>query len=129
MILKPSAAILKEEDYYEFGCNQINLNNLLNATKTDHLAINRQNSANEHNPATVNFVNGINLNEMDDSSLMMPGGGGLSDYLGVPCSFIPSDIPLRISNDIDYYHHGSGHIKDPGMLDNYNEPDHYPLTG
>lgn len=119
MILKPSADILKEQDYYEFGCNQVNLNNLLNATKTPDV----------HNLATPALNSFQLLSETNDSSLLMPGEGGLSDYLGVPCSFIPSDLPLRISDDIDYYHNGNGHIKDSVMIDNYNEPDHYPLTG
>jgi len=155
MVLKPSEAILKEEDYYAFGCNQINLNNLLNANKTYLSGDDLQIPVTVRNPGTVSFADeheivmpktmknyetknyetksyetkSINLNEMNDSSLVMPGGGGLSDYLGVPCSFIPSDIPLRISDDIDYYYHGNAHIKDSAMIDNYNEPDHYPLTG
>ena len=129
MILKPSAAILKEQDYYEFGCNQVNLNNLLNATKTPNVHNPDVNTPDVHNPGAPPLNSFQLLSETNDSSLLMPGEGGLSDYLGVPCSFIPSDLPLRISDDIDYYHHGNAHIKDSAMLDNYYEPDHYPLTG
>ena len=50
-------------------------------------------------------------------------------HLGVPREFIPVNVPLRVSDDIDYYFQGSAHIKDAGMLDNYTIPDHYPVTG